>query len=1018
MSVERQPSVPSPASRPSVAALGWLCVLSAAVATFIALLIGPPGPLDDLAATVAGPRTVEGRLTGGFAYAPLWTPRRAADAPAPNWRMLAAAARAKERSDLAPTAASLQALGVAALQAASVEAAVQAFEDAANESPEDAAIQSDLAAAYLARGATPGRAIDLARAFEAADRARRLNPYLATAAFNRALSIERLHLRRQAVRAWDAYLATFGDEAGWADEARRHRAALMVAPPVEPPPPHAPAVERLRAWASVAAQDPEATRLPDLTGGGPFYAAIAREAARRPTSERGWLAEAVRDLLAAEAALALLDYGAADRLASSVLARPLAPESPLTLWATRLRLTTGFNTGRATDQRPVVEALAATSHQLGFTALESDARHRLGALDFVAGRYERAYDHYTVALTLREALGDARAAASSRVAAADALRMLGREPEAWERHLANLKAGRLADAALESARLTGPAASGLSAGQPAVALVFAREAEDVAAESDHRGPLAFARLLQARALWRAGDTKAASATLLRARAALDSLPDASMRDRFLAEFALAESEVLSSAAPAAALPFLAEAERRLATNVGQRQLGRAVLEARVHRTLGNLDAARAALRKGVALVETQEGEIDQSDFLPSFVDASWDVFAELVDLEAEAGDSSAALQWLDRGFDIRRRWSGGPRSSLADVSRGGPLVAYLARDDGLWIWVVQDGLVEQRRVPTPRAALARKAARLAYLLTLDSAASALDEAVAAVAQDVWWPIAPLLERDGRAPRRVALVLDPVLQRVPFALLPWRPDRATRVVEVTATLLCPSLFACGDSDGAAVAVTRVSALHAGEGSDGFAALPAARDEAERIGRRYAGARVGPATETAFAAALGSDDVLHFSGHAVPDERYPRRSELLLASGAGEGVRVPLSRLLERPVRSVLVVLSACRTSRAEARRGEGGIGVAGEFLRAGVRHVVATQWDVRDDAAGAVMDLVHEALAAGAAPWDAVRHAQLVVRRTATYRARDWAGYVAYTAVSDSSPLSRAVAPMPPRLELR
>jgi CHAT domain-containing protein len=242
------------------------------------------------------------------------------------------------------------------------------------------------------------------------------------------------------------------------------------------------------------------------------------------------------------------------------------------------------------------------------------------------------------------------------------------------------------------------------------------------------------------------------------------------------------------------------------------------------------------------------------------------------------------------------------------------------------------------------------------------------------------------------------VPDPVLQRVPFALLPWSAVDDDLVVERTATVLCPSLAACRPGAATVPADARVSALHAGQGGAGLAVLPAARDEAERIGRRYAGAQVTVATETTFAAALSGTDVVHFSGHAVPDERYPGRSELLLASDSGDGVRVPLARLFGPAVRAGLVVLSACRTSRAEARRGEGGIGVAGEFLRAGVRQVLATQWDVRDDVAGEVMDLVHEALAAGATPWDAVRHAQRIVRADGTRPARDWAGYVAYTSV--------------------
>jgi CHAT domain-containing protein len=101
----------------------------------------------------------------------------------------------------------------------------------------------------------------------------------------------------------------------------------------------------------------------------------------------------------------------------------------------------------------------------------------------------------------------------------------------------------------------------------------------------------------------------------------------------------------------------------------------------------------------------------------------------------------------------------------------------------------------------------------------------------------------------------------------------------------------------------------------------------------------------------------------------------------------------------------VVLSACRTGRADARRGFGATGIAAEFLRAGVEHVVATQWDVRDDAASSLMRAFYDALASGEPVWDAVRAAQLAVSRTRP--PRDWAGYVAYaTAMAGSGETNR------------
>jgi CHAT domain-containing protein len=502
-----------------------------------------------------------------------------------------------------------------------------------------------------------------------------------------------------------------------------------------------------------------------------------------------------------------------------------------------------------------------------------------------------------------------------------------------------------------------------------------------------------------------------------ARSAFDREADATFKRRILPELAFAEAEISWALRPAAAVSAVRQAEQGFTSNsTRHRLLALAVIEARAQRRAGDPAAAEAALRKGVAIVDEQQRLIRRVDFQPSFIDASWDVFSELVDLKASSGDPEAALQWLDRGYDVDGRWqSQAGAVSWAEVSAAGPVVAYLSRPDALWVWVVRDGVVRQRRLPVTHRALVNRSARLARLLGLDGAIEALQAEAAALAAEVLWPATEDLSGD--ATPRVAFVLDPVLQQVPLALLPWSRLSSRRMVDVTATVLCPSVVACASTpEPNGVTRTRVAALYSAAGSGDLVALPLARAEAERIGRRHAGASVDTASQATLVAELRRADLVHFAGHAAPDERYPGRSSLVTSGPDGEGVRVPLARLLAGPVAAQTVLLSACRTSSAEQRRGHGGTGVAGEFLRAGVRHVVATQWDVQDQTASDVMDLVHEALARGDLPWDAVRYAQQVISHDAARHPRDWAGYVAFTSASVRSSATVSLVSMPPRAE--
>lgn len=1004
---------PSPsAAAPGVvraAAVAWPVALAATLIPLLVAVRGHVAPVDDVVAAMTGRRWVAGRLASAPHAAPEVPVRGVAASttrPVPTWQLLAAAGRAEARVQVRPTPANLRALGIAAVAAGRVDAAVQTLEDAAVADPSSAAIHADLAAAYLERASTPGHAIDLPRAIEAADRALSLDPRSPAARFNYALALERLNLRHTAAKAWEAVIAADAagsDDAGWIAEARGHLAVLADRQPVATPSPAAAADQALATWARecVAGAD---TAVPELAAAGAFHVALTAALRDARPARRRALAEMVTVLADADAALMGGQLAAAEHLVRTVPAEILSSESPFGLWARRIRLTATFAAMAGAEQRKETLALLAAARRQHFDDLEGDALHRLGALEYVSGAYERALEYYEEALEIRRRRENTRGAQSSRQVSAEAYGRLGRMPEAWEAYRDVLAAAPTGDGLVDGSRYTSSGQMARLSGLPAVALALAREFVARRDTSPLQRATAYTYLAHALAT-RASPAEAAQAAQALAQArefAMES--DGALEARLLAEIAFVDVALHATSDPARAVAAAAVAQRGLiGSNTQQRMLELKVLEARAHRAGRDPASARAALLAGVAIVEKQQNLIARGELLPSFVDASWDVYSELVDLEAEDGNAAAALRWLDRGFDIRGRWQGdtGP-VDLAELSTHGPLVAYLARPDALRIWVVANGVVHQRRVPVTRAVLERSAARLALTLTLDEAPAALDAAIDAVARDVWWPIAPLLQSAGRTPERVALVLDPVLQRVPFALLPWSTGAGDLVVDRTATVLCPSISACSAPTVPLAPIgARVAALHAGQGGTGLAALPEARREADRIGRRYAGADVAVATEPAFVNALADDDLVHFSGHAVPDERYPGRSALLLATMTGDGVRVPLDRLLAGDIRARLVVLSACRTSRAEARRGQGGTGMAGEFLRAGVSDVVAAQWDVRDDVAGEVMDHVHEALSGGARPWDAVRLAQQQLRREGSRPARDWAGYVAYTSTPRS-----------------
>jgi len=220
--------VPAPQRRRWI---GVAAGLAAAAALVLAVQVARPGwpfgatgdrpELQDLIAAVASQSTrpVEGRLTGGFKYAPPPSPTRGPgdrDLP-PDVRI--AAARLEQAAAAEPASTSAQAAqAVAFLVLGDVDKAIDGLEKVVVQQPTNARYQSDLAAAYLARAKRQGNTADWQKAVEASGRATELDPGLIEAWFNRALAIEGYaSSAADASQAWRDYLSR-DNSSPWARE--------------------------------------------------------------------------------------------------------------------------------------------------------------------------------------------------------------------------------------------------------------------------------------------------------------------------------------------------------------------------------------------------------------------------------------------------------------------------------------------------------------------------------------------------------------------------------------------------------------------------------------------------------------------------------------------------------------------------------------------------------------------------------------------------------------------------------
>ncbi|MCC6162177.1 MAG: CHAT domain-containing protein [Acidobacteria bacterium] len=307
-----------------------------------------------------------------------------------------------------------------------------------------------------------------------------------------------------------------------------------------------------------------------------------------------------------------------------------------------------------------------------------------------------------------------------------------------------------------------------------------------------------------------------------------------------------------------------------------------------------------------------------------------------------------------------------------------------------------------------------------------------ERALAHLASLVLHPIEPHVETT-----RLAVVLDGALEYIPLAALPLASGAGPLIARVevlrlpTATalsglaarnvsgrdvriaVLADPVFSTSDARFAKpVAPERLETHVAAapvvtRGPAGGTLTPArlafSRTEADAIAGVATRASVLTGFDASKAALAGLPltgiDVLHLATHAEQHAVRPELSSVILAlvdrDGRAIDGRLRLHEVVGLPLSGQLVVLSACHTVIGPDLRGEGLQGLAGAFLQAGARAVVASLWDVDDRATMRLMQHFYQALVRdGRGPERALADAQRAMRRDARWRdPRHWAGFV-------------------------
>ena len=899
---------------------GRSLLLPAAIAGTIATVFllrtvrsGEGSELRRLAAAVGPYRMTGARFTGGFAYAPC-------DTAVPNAGVVsgmtcrvqqpAGTARTRELSKLAATirAASETRRNSAAhrrLAAAwhivwdDADAAVADLQAAARIAPADGRVLNDLAAALLTRAQRVQDPRLILDAFNAVDSALVLLPRQPEARFNRALILEWLGLRNDALAAWGAFLEVDA-RSPWADEARAHLRQLRGS---------------RTPWLAVrdSFRRAVASRNGDLVAriANQYPAGVRREARRamvdwahadgRSEVERAdtllasaltvarGLASATGDSLWLDAAAAVAPARRSDGVRRHAVALGIAALDrgegylgrfaldsaeayfnqslrTLTAMGNAARYLAAFGLASVAYSRqtsPEYQHALSILRSLrvgapnAYRVVRGQAARTEGVILGIQANFGAAIAAYSTAILEGRGTGDPGLELRPYANLAANYASLGDDREAWLRLCEALRSTtRYPEANDDVQRILARSADLSARRAPRLALRFQREGTRVASRLNASAAdslvMVAALRREAELLGGQGLGRDALETVRKARGYLASVESDSIRAVSTADLDLVEGQALLTVRPDSAVRVLQRVVDRYQNTSYFRQVSRAeLLLANAYMRSGAMDRAQGAFEAALVEVERRRSNITGPEERARFLDQARPVIDTLVWLLANRGDTLKALAFLEQMRSrvllerVRQDSASEPvrYDGFAAVRGALPatttVVSYAVLKDEVIAWVIRRDRVQMFRTPTG-VDVQRLTSRFSTLVSSQSAGAETK----AIAEELYrlliTPLARSIDRNGR----LVVVPDKWLQFIPFAAL-VDPTSGQFLVQQFETSVAPSLELYAQS------VTRYDQLERGPpgsvltvGNPSFDTrvfslplLPGAEREAKRVAASY-------------------------------------------------------------------------------------------------------------------------------------------------------------------------------------
>jgi CHAT domain-containing protein/tetratricopeptide (TPR) repeat protein len=414
------------------------------------------------------------------------------------------------------------------------------------------------------------------------------------------------------------------------------------------------------------------------------------------------------------------------------------------------------------------------------------------------------------------------------------------------------------------------------------------------------------------------------------------------------------------------------------------------------------DLAGQYFARAVKTAVEQRDEI-KPDYRFSFFNSVEDLLDTYVDFLVDTQQIGKALQITEESR--ARTLTDGLRMAAATEKLDAPSIArrtnatilsYWLGTRRSYVWTVKAGGVWIRQLP-PEAEIERDLDRYRKMLEHGSLSESAPQG-----QKLFQTLIPPGARGLGPDSKVIVIADGKLHTLNFETLVVPAPRAHWWIDDILVTSANSLRLVGRR--AAKRTAEPALLLVGNAplaDPAFGPLPNAGQEMQMVGAHFRCRKVlsgAAATPKAFLGATpAAFDVIHFVAHGIATRRRPLDSAVILASDDPDHYKLYARDIVDQQLTARLVTISSCHGAGTRAYAGEGLVGLAWAFLRAGAEQVIAALWEVDDAAATRLMNHMYGQIWAGRDPAAALRDAKraLIHSGTSQQKPRYWAPFVIY-----------------------